>query len=96
MHILVTSVNVSQLETQFPLKGVLGVKGVLGPRARVKGYKLKLFFRARADPGPHSPRGPLSREILFGVSAQHGCTPRLHDPWRASRRSSLMTLYGER
>ena len=33
MHILVTSVNVSQLETQFPLKGVLGVKGVLGPRA---------------------------------------------------------------
>ena len=53
--------------TQFPLKGVLRVKGVLGPRARVKGSKLKLFKHARADPGPHSPRGSLSRKIVFSV-----------------------------
>ena len=52
-----------QWKTQFPLKGVLRVKGVLGPRARVKGSKLKLC--TRAHPGPHSPRGPLSREIVL-------------------------------
>ena len=36
----------------------------LGPRAR-QGLQIEASMRARADPGPHSPRGPLSREILL-------------------------------
>ena len=55
-----------QLATQFPLKGVLGVKGVLGPRARaILRFFWRKIARARADPGPLSPQGPLSREIFF-------------------------------
>ena len=39
---------------------------VLGPRARARqGLQIEASMRARADPGPHSPRGPLSREILL-------------------------------
>ena len=45
-----------QWKTQFPLKGVLRVKGVLGPRARVKGSKLKLCTRARGPRTPFTPR----------------------------------------
>jgi len=43
--------------TIFPLKEVLGVNGVLGPRARVKSFNLEPLTRARADPGT------LSKEI---------------------------------
>ena len=55
-------------KTNFPLKRVLGVNRVLGaPRARQKGPKIEaILARARARrPGPHSPWGPLSREILL-------------------------------
>ena len=40
------------LITNFPLKEVLGVNGVLGPRARVQSFNLEPL--ARADPGPLS------------------------------------------
>ena len=46
-------------------RGPRSERGPGSARARVKGSKLKFFLRARADPGPHSPRGPLSREIWF-------------------------------
>ena len=48
-----------QLATQFPLKGVLGVKGVLGPRARAI---LRFFWRkiARArTQDPFHPKDPF-------------------------------------
>ena len=45
-------------------RGPRSERGPGSARARVKGSKLKLAC-ARADPGPHSPRGPLSREILL-------------------------------
>ena len=56
------------LLTKFPLKEVLGVNGVLGPRARAHAsFNLEPLMRARADPGPLSLRGPLSKEIVFSV-----------------------------
>ena len=55
--------------TQFPLKGVLGVKGILGAPRGARAPKWLQFwglFGARAArPGSHSPWGPLSREIFF-------------------------------
>jgi len=51
---------------RFPLKGVLGVKGVLGARARQKGFKIEAIL-ARARRAQHSfhPKDPLSKEIVF-------------------------------
>ena len=46
-------------------RGPRSERGPGSARARLKGSKLKLFTRARADPGPHSPQGPLSRENLL-------------------------------
>ena len=46
--------------THFPLKGVLGVKGVLvAPRARARqnGSNFETFLARAARPGPHSPWG---------------------------------------
>ena len=53
---------------RFPLNGVLGVKGVLGATASI----WRPFWRARAArPGPLSPRGPLSKEIVFSAHVGH-------------------------
>ena len=45
-------------KTQFPLKGVLGVKGVLGPRARARqGLQIEAFYaRGRGPRTPFTPR----------------------------------------
>ena len=48
-------------KTQFPLKGVLGVKGVLGPRARARqGLQIEASMRARART-----QDPIHPEDLF-------------------------------
>ena len=53
--------------THFPLKEVLGVKGVLGaPRARQKRFQIQaLLARARGAPRTPFTLRTLSREILF-------------------------------
>ena len=45
-------------------RGPRSERGPGSARAR-QGLQLEASMRARADPGPHSPRGPLSREILL-------------------------------
>ena len=64
--------------TQFPFKGVLGVKGVLGPRARVKGSKLKLFTRAR---GPRTPLTPRTFQGTICYSQSSICTQWHREKW---------------
>ena len=61
--------------THFPLKEVLGVKGVLGaPRARAKSIsKFKLFWRARAwrAQDPIHPEDPFKGNLVLNAH----CTP---------------------
>ena len=57
--------KLSSIQTKFPLKEVLGVNGVLGPRARVKGSNLEPLMRARADPGP------LSKDSVSSYTNTH-------------------------
>ena len=68
LHYIVQFIYKIMLRTKFPLKEVLGVNGVLGPRARVKSFNLEPLTRARADPGL-SLRGPLSKEVVFKLYA---------------------------
>ena len=82
--------------THFPLKGVLGVKGVLvAPRARAKMASiLRPFWRARARRAqdPIHPEDPFQGNLLLYKVASPGKTPEKTESghfirgscWRAS------------
>ena len=66
-------VQTQKLVTQFLLKGVLGVKGVLGPRARARpGLQIKAFCaRARGPRTPYTPRTSFKGNFVWSKM----------DPW---------------
>mgnify|MGYP007094451107 CR=1 FL=1 len=51
--------------TKFPLKEVLGVNGVLGPRARVQSFNLEPLTRARGPRTPFTPRTPFKGNCVL-------------------------------
>ena len=55
--------------TKFPLKEVLGVNGVLGPRARAKSFNLEPLTRARGPRTPFTPRTPFKGNCVLCSSS---------------------------
>ena len=66
--------------TQFPFKGVLGVKGVLGPRARARqGLEIEAFYARARTQDPINPEDLFQGTICYSQSSI--CTQWHREKW---------------
>ena len=74
--IYTSCIHEEKVLTQFPLKGVLRVKGVLGPRARARqGLQIEAFYaRARGPRTPFTPRTSFKGNCVFWRCIYYDCS----------------------